>query len=99
MDFIQDVLPNIKDVSERAGIVNKYAPQMEQAMEKLETDLENQEHKLIQKSKPLAKKVIQAQREEEEKEEDSEEDEDDDNEDEETDTPPEPVKKASKHKQ
>ena len=47
MDFIQDVLPNIKDVSERAGIVNKYAPQMESAMEKLEHDLENQEHKLL----------------------------------------------------
>ena len=30
-------------------------------MEKLETELENQEHKLIQKSKPLAKKVMQAQ--------------------------------------
>lgn len=64
MDFIQDVLPNIKDVSERAGIVNKYAPQMEEAMQKLETDLETQENKLIQKSKPLAKKVIQAQKEE-----------------------------------
>jgi hypothetical protein len=29
MDFIQDVLPNIKDVSERAGIVNKYAPELD----------------------------------------------------------------------
>jgi hypothetical protein len=41
MDFIQDVLPNIKDVSERAGIVNKYAPEMESAIAKLEHDLES----------------------------------------------------------
>jgi len=40
MDFIQELLPNIKDVSERAGIVNKFAPEMESAMEKLEKDIE-----------------------------------------------------------
>jgi len=38
---IQELLPNIKDVSQRAGLVNEVAPQMEAAMDNLEKSIKS----------------------------------------------------------